>query len=338
MAKYYTKEKERIVIRPLAFLVPIGIAFIIMLLLLTLMTLLIMLKGQIQEIEAKDLGSYILLLPLIIACIPFFTYSRRKVVFEQNDKMVYLYTLFGKKRLMSFDEMGDITMIANFGMAYYLKSKADRYGKGYRISPSFLKANDQSKREFDEVLLPAISEMKKTSTGPVVSDQKKLSLQAGVLSFYHSHNEGYVLGPQGGKWKYLPIAVVFLLFSSIGWYPLISGAGWPEKDQFFVFMPLIPLGLGIAMISRRVVFDVKRKNVRLYHFGLPLITYPISRFAGFSIVRKTHNGAYSGTDVRMKFVKEGSKEPKELTLTGFGKTNPIEPFLDETEFVLEKFR
>jgi len=38
----------------------------------------------------------------------------------------------------------------------------------------------------------------------------------------------------------------------------------------------------------------------------------------------------------MKFVEEGSKAEKELTLKGFGKTMTIEPFLDETEFILNK--
>jgi hypothetical protein len=338
MAKFYVNDKDRMVIRPLAFLLPIGIAFLVLLLLLPLMTMLIMLKGQVQEIEAKNFASYILLLPLIIASIPLFTYSRRQVVFEKNERKVYLQTIFGRKPLMAFEEMGDVDLKATFGMAYYLKSKADRYGKGYRISPSFINVNDASKKEYDEVLLPEIYKFRALqSTATIVSDPAKISLQAGMLNFYNTHADGYVLKPNG-IWSAIPSFALFLVFAGATWYSIIFGKGWPEKDQFIPFLPLIPLGFFLATISRRVIFDVNRKSVRLYLFGLPLITYLISGFRGFSIVRKTHNGIYNGTDVRMKFVKDGKKEEKELTLKGFGKTNPVEPFLDETDFVLEKTR
>jgi hypothetical protein len=337
MAKYYTKEKDRIVIRPLAFLLPIGIAFLVLLLLLPLMTILIMVKGQVQEMEAKNFASYILLLPLIIASIPLFTYSRRQVVFEKNEKMVYLRTIFGRKALMAFEEMGDITLKATFGMAYYLKSKADRYGQGYRISPSFINVKDPSKKEFEEVLLPEIREIRALQpVAPLISDPAKILLQTGMLNFYNTHADGYVLKPNG-VWASIPSFVLFLIFAGIGWYSVIFGKGWPEKDQFIAFIPFIPLGFFLATVSRRVVFDVKRKSVRLYLFGLPLISHPLSGFSGFNIVRKTHNGIYNGTDIRMKFVKEGSKTEQELTLKSFGKTNPIEPFLDETEFVLSSY-
>lgn len=338
MAKFYTNGKERMVIRPLAFLLPIGIAFLIMLLLLPLMTMVIMVKGQVQEIEAKNFASYILLLPLIIASIPLFTYSRRQVVFEKNERKVYLQTIFRRKPLMAFEEMGDVDLKATFGMAYYLKSKADRYGKGYRISPSFINVNDASKKEYDDVLLPEIYKLRALEpAAAIVSDPAKISLQAGILNFYHTHADGYVLKPNG-IWSAIPSFGLFLVFAGATWYAIIFGKGWPEKDQFIPFLPLIPLGFFLATISRKVIFDVNRKSVRLYLFGLPLITHPLSGFTGFSIVRKTHNGIYNGTDVRMKFVKNGSKEVKELTLKGFGKTNPVEPFLDETEFVLEKLK
>lgn len=338
MAKYYVIEKDRTVIRPLAFLLPIGIAFLILLLLLPLMTILIMLKGQVQEIEAKNFASYILLLPLFIASIPLFTYSRRQMVFEKNEKMVYLQTIFRRKSLMTFEQMGEITLKADFGMAYYLKSKADRYGKGYRISPSFINANDPSKKEFEEVLLSDIRGIQVLQpAAPLISDPAKILRQTGTLAFYNTHADGYVLKPNS-IWSAVPSLALFLVFAGITWYSIIFGNGWPQKDQFIPFLPFIPLGFFLATLSRRVVFDVSRKSIRLYLFGLPLLSYPLSGFTGFNIVRKSHNGVYNGTDIRMKFVKGGSKEEKELTLKGFGKTNPIEPFLDETEFVLDKIK
>ena len=337
MAKYYDKEKDRTVIRPLAFLLPIGIAFLVLLLLLPVMTILIMMKGQVQEMETKNFASYILLLPLMLASIPLFTYSRRQVVFDKNERKVYLRTIFGRRTLMAFEEMGEITLKATFGMAYYLKSKADRYGKGYRISPSFINPNDPSKKEYDEVLLPEIHAIRELQPiAPVVSDPNKILRQTGLLTFYHTHANGYVLKPNS-IWASIPSFVLFIVFAGIGWYSIIFGNGWPEKDQFIAFIPFIPLGFFLATVSRRVVFDVNKKSIRLYLFGLPLISHPLSGFSGFNIVRKTHNGIYNGTDIRMKFVKEGSKVEKELTLKGFGKTNPIEPFLDETEFILSSY-
>ena len=338
MAKYYANDKDRMVIRPLAFLQPIGIAFLVLLLLLPLMTIFILLKGHIQDMETKNLASYILLLPLFIASIPLFTYSRRQVIFDKNERMVFLQTIFGKKPLMAFEEMADVSLKATFGMAYYLNSKADRYGKGHRISPAFMNAKDPAKKEYEEVLLPEIRQFRVVqSATSILSDPAKIALQTGILNFYDTHADGYVLKPNSIK-AALPSFVLFLFFAAVGWYSILFGNGWPEKGQFIPFLPFIPLGFFLATLSRRVIFDVQRKSVRLYLFGLPIVTHPLPGFTGFSIVRKTHNGIYNGTDIRMKFRKDGKKEDKELTLKSFGKTNPVEPFLDETEFVLGKLK
>jgi len=145
----------------------------------------------------------------------------------------------------------------------------------YRISPSFINSNDASKKEYDEVLLPEIREFRALQpVAPLISDPVKILHQTGMLNFYNTHADGYVLKPNG-IWSVIPSFVLFLVFAGIAWYPIIFGKGWPEKDQFIPFIPFIPLGFFLATVSRKVVFDAGRKSIRLYRFGLPFSHLPI---------------------------------------------------------------
>ena len=122
------------------------------------------------------------------------------------------------------------------------------------------------------------------------------------------------------------------------WYQAFTKPTAAQSDKQVSLFLLIPIVLGLLTITKKVVFDAIQSKIKVYRMGFLFITYPIADFAGFNIVRKTYNGLYSGTDVRLKFIKPGSKQQRELTLIDFNKTNPVEPFINETEFVIAKMK
>lgn len=335
MAKYYTINKSNIIIKPLAFMAPIGWAFVAMLLLTPISFMLIMVKGHLQQIEPKYFATYFMILPFLMACIPLFTYSRRQIIFDAYQQTIYLKTIFGQKALMTFANVAEIKSQTTFGMVYFMKSKDDRYGKGYRISPSFSGEKDKDKLAYDSTVLPEIYKLLSSAPATIVANNNKILLDAGHLSYYENTPAGYLLKP-ASMLKFLPLIILFGLAIFYYWYQTFTKIAATDSDKQVSVFLLIPVILSLLTISKRVVFDTGLSKIKVYRLGFVFITYTITDFAGFNIVRKTYNGLYSGTDVRLKFIKPGSKQQRELTLIDFNKTNPVEPFINETEFVIAK--
>lgn len=340
MAAYYQIDHDKITIRPLAFLAPIGIAVLALLLLFPIVAMLILANGHLQEIEAKHFATYLLELPLLLGCIAFFTYSRRQVVFDAVEKSISLKTVWGQKKLMAFNQVANIQPVTRVGLAYYLHSTEDRYGKGYRISPSFANEKEKGRLEFDQKVLPAIYNLleAKTAVAPAETmDTKKVLFEAGQLAYYQTRPEGYLLTPMKSKRYMIPL-IVFCAFAVYMWYQYLTKPMPTADDKQIPIFLLIPVIMFVVTVTKRLVFDVDAQAIKLYRMGILTTTYPINTFAGFNIVRKTYNGMYNGTDVRLKFNKPGSTQQRELTLADFGKTNPIEGFIDETEFVIKRLQ
>jgi hypothetical protein len=338
MASYYHIERERITIKPLAFLRPIGIALALLFLLMPITIMLIMVNGHARDIEPKYFLNYVAVLPFLLGCIPFFTYSRRQIIFDGADHTIYLKTIFGRKNLMAFNQVASIQWVTRFGIAYYLRSTEDRYGKGYRISPSFSKETDKDKLEYDSAVLPAIWKLVKAQvTADTSPTADKILFDAGQLTYYKTHTDGYQLNPMGASRNWWVLIIIGAI-AGYTWYHLLSKPILTDSDKQISVIILIPVSLAVLTITKRVVFDIAQQKIKLYRLGFVFTTYPIETFAGFNIVRKTYNGMYNGTDVRLKFTKPGSKTERELTLADFGKTNPIENFIDETEYVLGKLK
>lgn len=319
-------EKDLIIVKPLAYLKPIGIALLLLFILSPIATLLILVQGNLSEIQPSSLHSMVLVLPMMLACIPLFTYSSRRVIFDQKQQAIYLKTIFGKKLLLQFNEVDDIVLKATLGMAYYVKSKADRYGKGYRISSSFANDTDKAKIAYDSTVLPAIRQMLAATQAiesNTLAQPEPRIVDAAHLEFYKPHNKVYIL-KIGNRFTYLPALVMFTV------------AAWYLRKEDFGIMFFIPITIIVALISKRVVFDTVQKQVSVYFLGIRFKKCAFIDFSGFNIVRKTYNGMYNGTDVTIKFLKPGSKTLQEVTLRSFGKTNPIEPFMNETEFIVKK--
>lgn len=332
MAKSFQINPDQIITRPLAFLTPIGIVFIVMLLLLPVMIMMLSADSKPANITADDLKGFVIILPFILACIPFFIYSRREIIFNTADHAIYRKSLFGRKLLLRFNEVADIVLKAGIGQSYYIKSVTDRYGQGIRISSSFSGEKDKDKLEFDKFALPAIRQMLAKQSVDHIVHNDNLLLKAGILHYYTVHPQGYLLKP-GGLLKLLPGLILLGLAACYGWYSVIVN---PTGDKALAIGTTIGFIIMVFTITKRLVFDVLAREVIVYHLGFAISRYPLYNFAGFNIVRKTYNGIYSGTDVRLKFTKPDKQSTSEVTLADFNKTNPIEPFINETEYVLSK--
>lgn len=337
MAKYYTIDKSRVIIKPLAFIAPIGWALIALLLVTPITIVLISIKGHVHEIVPKNFAYYFMTLPFLLACIPLFTYSKRQIIFDAYEQTIFRKTIFGQKALMTFANTADIVCQTTFGLVYFIKSKDDRYGKGYRVSPSFSGEKDKEKTIFDNTVLPEIYKLLSSAPATPAPANNKILFDAGHFSYYETIPACYRLKP-ASILKFLPLIILFGLAIFYYWYQTFTKIAATDSDKQVSLFLLIPIILSLLTITKRVVFDTAQAKIKVYRLGFVFITYPITNFAGFNIVRKTYNGLYSGTDIRLKFIKPGSKHERELTLIDFNKTNPVEPFINETEFIIAKMK
>jgi len=333
MGRFYSIDNDKVTVRPLLFLNSVGIALLLFFLIMPLVTWMIMLKGDIAQFEIKDLAVYLIILPLMLACIPLFILSRKRVIFDGGSRSVVIATVFRRRILMGLDDIAEITLQPALGLAYYLKHKGDRYGKGIRVSPFFTGSKHNKERQlFEQEVLPVISGLIRNNPAAKIAGSIPEHFNTGALSYYRKHFDGYSLKPSARK--YMPGLIVLGLLAVFGWYRFITTSALSATDKQLAYIPSFLLLILAAVCTKRIVFDKAGQKVKVYRFGVALTTYSLDDFKGFNIVRKTHNGVYNGTDVRMTFGKDGNRRTRELTLEDFNKTTPIESFLRETEFVI----
>ncbi|WP_118952291.1 hypothetical protein [Taibaiella helva] len=331
MAVFFQVGPDRISIRPLAFLKPVSIVLIVMLVLMPFVIILLAHQGDPGQLSYKDLAAALIMLPLILACIPLLVLSRRTLIFDRISQTIFTQTLGRKRTLMRFDEAGEIVLMTAIGLYYRLKSKGDRYGKGYRISPYF-QGQDKDKDTFDNTLLPAIKAM--LQERPAVPATDYALQDAGLLQWYEQCREGYRLKTGKARKQYLPALILLLAALLYFWYRRYFQAVPADAERPYTIILIFPFLLVLAAFTKRICFDSSTRQIIVYRLGFAMARYSRDAFSGFNIVRKTYNGLYNGTDVRLKFRKAGSSREQELTLETFNKTVPIEAFLKETEWVL----
>ena len=135
--EFFSIDNNQVVIRPLRFLKFVGIALLLLFILLPVVMMLIAFKGDFGQLEPGSFAAFLIMAPLMLACLPLFNYSRRQVIFDGNSRTIVRKTIFGKKILMGFDQVAGIVLQSMPSLAYYLKNKEDRYGKGILVSPFF---------------------------------------------------------------------------------------------------------------------------------------------------------------------------------------------------------
>jgi hypothetical protein len=331
----YNITGQQVIIYPLHFLKVIGIAVIIFMFLMCLTIALIFVSttesaSVYQSIIISAAGAFI----FALFCIPLFTYSRRQVIFDSNEKMVYKKTIFGKKQLMTFADAGDIAFTNFRGLYYGLLNKQDKYGARVAISPRFANETSKTKLEFDQVVLPAIKKMLSTSVTVSPADNSRELFDAGMLKYFAPEENGYTFKPVNNNWQALPLVLIGI--AGLIYCGYMYNTLRPNNTGYYFITALALLFFlsGVKLLGSKFYFDKTNREIIVRSFGLTLKSFRMQDFEKFNIVRRYHNGTYAGTDVRMEFTRPGSKAKRNLHIGQFKKTNPVEDFIKETEYVM----
>lgn len=277
-------------------------------------------------------GGTLVIAGVFIAIILIFAAAgATSVVFDAQQKVMQ-QKLFGVLTIKTipFEDIHGISIVNSLGSySFKLFRKNNKYGKGIAVSSGYAKDTDKNAIAFTQEVIPAVHAYLDMVPQPL--DKKT------VITSY----EFFDVAPPEYTVKRSKIGIILIgLF--IMAYPIAEVTGYADliesSDIFKMLMVYAAIIFGIAVIESaflKITFDTAAKAVNVTSpTGIRNKQYLFADFIDFQIVRRTTNGAYTGTDVQMYF-RAGAKE-KMVVLRGFRSTSKIEQFLDEVHQIMSE--
>ena len=256
--------------------------------------------------------------------------KQKKVVFSARGQAVYYQTVFGRKQLMAFADIGAIKPYSSSiqGTYFALFGRENLFQRSPpRISPAFTTApkSEALFRQFEQTVLPQLRAMVSRSQAPEpgkpapISDAMVYYQREGAIfrlkNVYHRRIESY--------------AVIA---------GLAAVAGWVLLDPS-VRLSLLNVGIGsgltallLACLQTETHYFQDGQFVSEYRGGFLRKTWPVAQFDTYQITHRRHNFVYVGTDVNLVFWV-GDKQ-REVFLCQVKKTETIESLINETNYCM----
>lgn len=257
----------------------------------------------------------------------------RKVIFSADDQAVYRQTLFGKKQLMTFADIGAIKPYStNFGVTYFaLFGRANLFGRNpVRVSPQY-SASPKSERayaEFEHTVLPQLWTI--INREQVSRPRNLVAIRDADLVYFQKDNNGYRLksGYNHDTWSYAIIVILLGVSVLILLSPTL-------RLKFFSYA----LGTGLGALLMAFLLTEKKyfQDGHLfseYTAGLFRKSYPLPQFSTFQVTHRRRNFVYVGTDVSMIFNQQNNQRP--VFLCQMRQTEKIEALINETKYIVDQ--
>lgn len=261
----------------------------------------------------------------IIFLFPVLYVINAQIIFDNKSSEIFKKGLFVKKKIMNFEDVHSIELsnLATIS-GYFIKEKGDKFGRGI-----FLQGQSN---KFQKDVLPAIHSIvfKKSAVAP----EKSQTVFSGNFKYFTFSDNKYYVNPNAFKkykWGLLIFSIIFLGFL----YSFFTNQ-LDEGEVKFIYFSLIPLTIFIGIFSKRTYFDLQNNELIFKFFGITVSKFSLSDFHNFSIIRKTTNGVYNGTMIKLLFRKENGKIKESYELWNFNKTQGIEDFITEAQYIINQ--
>jgi len=285
-----------------------------------------------QDLQVNNSARIIYIVFFILVNGSFFINAAQKIVFDRIEQMMFVRVLGNVTlKAVHFSNIAAIQPVFEYGNIYNFQvfKNSNRHGKGIRISIAYSKETDENAIALTTEVFPLIESFLAEAPGNAVLEQAPIT----SYDFYNVDQHVYRLKPRMG------ILVIGGLISTIwGIYAfLMVDLSTVQSPVMITWLPLV-FGLFLLFAStNRVQFDTREQLIRSTLIGgIRKREYPFDAFNGFSIVRKTTNFIYSGTEVSMKLESPKPGKIDGLLLQSFARTKKIEQLLKETESILAK--
>ncbi|NIG56516.1 hypothetical protein [Chitinophaga sp. Cy-1792] len=319
---------DRILLFPVRVYKPLAIAMAVIF--LVIWYLMVMTSPELQQ-GTTAIKGYVFI--TLVSALLFF-WGGTSVVFDNTKKR--MYKMIGgmiPTSGISFDEIAAIQEVTGtHGLVFRAFKRSDRHGKGIAVSSYYGGWKSKDANQFHNEVLPKIGEMVFGK-----AEERPINTYVPItdFTFYEEKNNLYVM-----KQKRTGL-VVFLLLSLVWCYYAVKKEGTINFDNafqywaFLVFPFIIALACLIALFTNYSFDKQNRKIIRSYFGGIYKKESNFDDFIRFTIIRKSTNFMYSGTEVRME-LRHPSQQGRILyvTMRRFSGTGKIQRFLEETHNLL----
>ena len=232
-------------------------------------------------------------------------------------------------KTIAFADIAGIQAVHNAAGSfnYRIYRTDELYGKGCRISGGYGKETNKNAIALLREVFPVI-EQYLSEVHPVQS-----AVPAGITTYrFYTFDQGsYIV-----KVPYTSYLINSTLFLACGIYIYIRQVNFGNYSPAFLAFVLVSAGIILLLATtKKTVLDVPAKKIKIsYLAGINRKEYHFNDFQGFSILRRTVNFVYAGTDVRVKFKSQNPNKVNMVLLHTVKKPKDIEQFIKETESLL----
>lgn len=232
----------------------------------------------------------------------------------------------------SFDQLYGVNIMrqATGGFNYRIYPKDNKFGKGMVISSYYNKDNDPRAITFNEEVVSRIHSY--------LDQADPLPPQQEIITEYQYFDESQ--GIYTLKQPKIGGAILGLIFLAFAVHEMLPTAWLGEKGllvrygvAIFTFLLAVVF---LNSIFMTITFDTRLKIVqKASPLKMGNLKMPFEYFQNFQMIRKTTNGAYTGTEVHMIFQEPDAKHAKTMLVRHVRNTKKIDRFIDEIKNIMK---
>lgn len=276
-----------------------------------------------------------LLAILLLIILLFYGWAGTFIEFNINDAVM-------RKKLMGllatttipFSRIYGISPVSNTlgSYTYRVFKKDNRYGKGILISAAYGKNNDPNAIAFVNEVVNPIHHLLEAHDLP--GDFKPITIDR--YEFFEVQGGTFII-----KKNRIGSVIFGLILLAIGIHELTPYAWLGHEINIGRICFLLFTLIGGAAIILAGFTDIKLERLsktitRTSPIGLGNKSYSFDEFNGIQTVRKSTNFIYTGTDVRVYFLKPGAAKEDVLVMQSFFSTKKVERFIAEVNSIMSR--
>lgn len=268
----------------------------------------------------------------LVMLVLFFASGYTNIVFDNNNfKMTKRWMGFVPVVTKSFDQLHGVNVMkqSTGGFNFRIYPRNDKFGKGVAISCYYNKDSHPNCIAFTSEVIPLIHRY--------LDMNSPLPEQKEIITAYQYFTESN--GIYTYKQRKIGMVILFLACLALGIHECTPFAySLYKSDAFRIAMmvgPFLFAAIFLNALFMKIIFDTKN---RIVEKSSPArwgnLKMPFEYFQNFHMIRKTTNGAYSGTEIHMIFHEPGAKNTKSMMIRQVQNTKKIDRLVEEIKSIM----
>lgn len=321
----WSVESDRITIYPYGWYFVISVILAVLFIGFTI---------AVYVIEPRSFGTVMpILIPFfLVMSVLFFGSGYTHIVFDNNNfTMTKRWMGFVPVVTKSFDQLHGVNVMkqSTGGFNFRIYPRNDKFGKGVAISAFYNKETHPNCVAFTQEVIPLIHRY--LDLNSPLPEQKE------IITTYQYFTESN--GIYTYKQRKVSMVILFIACVALGIHECTPFAfSMYKSDAMRIAMlvgPFLFAAIFLNGIFMKIVFDTKNRVIEktsAARWGN--LKMPFGYFQNFHMIRKTTNGAYSGTEVHMIFHEPGAKNTKSMLIRQVQNTKKIDRLVEEIKSIM----